>query len=175
MSTALDGLAHIQNFLRLDFLFSGLEVSSPLLFAARALVFVVLVVGIISALVKVVLKVLDCIQTFLAGLSRLPRSFFLVLLLAIPLSSDSLGARWAGYILLLLLVFGLVLVGMLTAVLWKYGVDQTLRLIETLGRRTAQDPRGEDKSDLPPDNIVGELPTPSRTGAGRATILSNAG
>ncbi len=165
MSTPWDGLAHIQNFLRLDFLFSGLEVSSQLLFAARALVFIVLIVSVVVALLKILLKGLDCVQTFLAGLSRLPRAFFLVLLFAIPLVPDSLGAKWAGYILVLVLLFGLALTGLLTVVLWKYGVDQTLRLINNLRRRSSDVPGRLDESTSPPDNIVGEMPSPVPTGS----------
>jgi hypothetical protein len=175
MSTPWDGLPHIQNFLRLDFLFSGLEVSPEFLFAARALVFVVLATGIVVALLKIVLKALDCVQAFLAGLSRLPRAFFLVLLFVIPLLPDSLGAKWAGYILMLVLLFGLALTGLLAVVLWKYGVDQTLRLIDYLRRRSTSGSPGTAESTSPPDGITGEMSGPFPGGPHRAGVAQSAG
>jgi hypothetical protein len=175
MSTPWDGLAHIQNFLRLDFLFSGLEVSSEFLFAARALVFAVLAVGIVVALLKIVLKALDCVQTFLAGLGRLPRSFFLVLLFVIPLVPESLGAKWAGYILMLVLLFGLALTGLLAVVLWKYGVDQTLRLIDNLRRRSSDGSPGRADSTSPSDGIVEEMLDPLRVGRRGAGVAPSTG
>jgi len=122
-------LAHAENFLQLNFLFTGLEVSSTAVFLARVATLLVFGAGLIWVIFKITLKTLDCLQAFLAGIGQLPRSFFLVLLLVIPLSADSIGARWMGYIVLALSLLGLGAVGVFVVVLWKYGVDQAMRLI----------------------------------------------
>lgn len=160
MNTSLDGLAHIQNFLQLDFLFSGLEVSSTAVFIARILVLVLFGFGLVWTAAKIVLKLLDCVQTFLGSLGQLPRSLFLLLLLIVPLSSESMGARWIGYILLVLCLLALAATGALIVVLWKYGVDQALRLIDTLRSHPREHDQGFRDSTLPPDNIVGPLGDP---------------
>lgn len=161
MSIPWDGLPYVQNFLRLDFLFSGLEVSSNTLFAARVLVFTLLAVTLIWAILKIVLKTLECVQTFLASLTRLPGSFFLLLLLVVPLFPDSLGARWAGYILALLSLIVLAATAAVIVVLWKYGVDQAIRLINILRLRSSEEKRHSRESTAPPDNIVDEMGAPS--------------
>lgn len=161
MSIPWDSLPHVQNFLRLDFLFSGLEVSSTALFAARVLVFTLLAVSLIWAVLKIVLKTLECVQTFLASLTGLPGSFFLLLLLVVPLFPDSLGARWAGYILALLSLMVLAATAAVIVVLWKYGVDQAIRLINILRLRSSEGNRKPRESAAPPDNIVDEMGAPS--------------
>ncbi|MEW6112343.1 MAG: hypothetical protein AB1664_09460 [Thermodesulfobacteriota bacterium] len=164
MSIPWDQVSHLQNFFRLDFLFSGLEVSTTQLFVARLVVFLVLVSGVIWAGFRIVLKVLDCFQTLLAQLAHLPASFFLLLLLVAPLAPDSLGSRWIGYILLVLGILGLALVAALMMVMWKYGVDQALRVLDSIRSRTSEPNTKERVPNLPPDNIVttlGEKPHPA--------------
>lgn len=168
MNIPLDGLAHIQNFLQLDFLFSGLEVSSTAVFVARILVLLLFGIGLVWGAAKIILKSLDCVQTFLQSLGHLPRSFFLLLLLVVPLSSESLGARWIGYILLVLCLLALAATGALIVVLWKYGVDQALRLINNLRSRPQEHDQGFRESSLPPDNIVAPLSDPVETPSERA-------
>ena len=76
MGISWDSLAHLKSFFLLDFLFSGIQVSSVAIFTARLLILVLLTGGLIWAAVKILLKTLDCLQTFLGGVSRLPWSFF---------------------------------------------------------------------------------------------------
>ena len=150
-------LDHLRNFLRLEFLFSGLEVSSTVVMVARFLVFVLVCGGVLWAALKVILKALECLQTFLAGLSSLPATFFLLLVLVVPLSADSLGARWMGYLLLILAMVALAATGVVLVVLWKYGVDQALRFINTIRRRPAEDSRRLREPVLSPDHAVRDL------------------
>ncbi len=107
MNIPWDGLPQLQNFFQLDFLFSGLQVSSTEIILGRLCVFLIFGAGLIWAAFKIMMKVLDCVQTFLSCLGSLPRSFFLLLLLTIPLSQNSLGAGWIGYILLAFCLLGL--------------------------------------------------------------------
>ncbi|MEJ2717376.1 MAG: hypothetical protein P8182_09595 [Deltaproteobacteria bacterium] len=160
MNLPWDGLAHIQNFFQLDFLFSGLEVSSTAVFVARILVLLLFGFGLVWAVAKIILKLLDCLQTFLGNLGQLPRSFFLLLLLVVPLSSESLGAQWIGYILLVFCLLALAATGALIVVLWKYGVDHALRLIDNLRSRPREHAQGFRESSLPPDNIVASVSDP---------------
>lgn len=149
-----DALPHLQSFFQLNFLFSGLEVSSTYILFARVTAFIVFGAGSVWALFRIAMKLLDCIQTFLQALGPLPKSFFLLLILVIPLSSDSLGAKWIGYILLVMCLLGLAGTVTLVLVLWKYGVDQALRLITTLRSRGEKAEVHEQESSLPPDNII---------------------
>jgi hypothetical protein len=149
-----DGLPHLQNFFQLDFLFSGLQASSTEIFLARLCVLLIFGAGLLWAVFKILMKVLDCVQTFLGSLGSLPKSFFLVLLLIFPLSTESLGARWIGYILLVLCLLGLAGTSALIVVLWKYGVDQSLRLINNFRSRSEGAPQESKTSSFPPDNIV---------------------
>jgi len=135
-----EGLAHVENFFQLNFLFSGLEVSSTAIFAARLAALLVFGGSIIWVAFRIVMKVLDCLQTFLGRVGTFPKTFFVLLLLVIPLSSDSLAARWIGYILLVLSALGLAALGVLVLVLWKYGVDQALRLIDNVRSRSEAEP-----------------------------------
>lgn len=151
-------LDHVRNFLRLEFLFSGLEVSSTVVIAARILVFVLVCGGVLWAALKVILKALECIQTFLAGLSTLPATFFLLLVLVVPLSPESLGARWMGYLLLILAMVALAATGVVLVVLWKYGVDQALRFINTIRRRPVDETHRMREPILSPDHAVRDLP-----------------
>ncbi len=131
MYLSWDSLTHLQNFFQLDFLFSGLEVSSAAVFAARLLVFILFGAGILWGLLKIILKSLDCVQTFLGSLNRLPWTFFLLILLAFPVSDGSLGARWTGYILMVLGLLAVAATSAFMVVLWKYGLDQALRFIRS--------------------------------------------
>jgi len=142
-------LDHLRNFFRLEFLFSGLEVSSGVVIFARIVVLAVVCGGLLWAAVKVILKALECLQTFLAGLSRLPSAFFLLLILIAPLSPDSLGARWTGYLLLILAIVCLAATAIVLVVSWKYGVDQALRFINTI-RRQPRDHVHASREPMPP-------------------------
>jgi hypothetical protein len=149
-----DVLSNIQNFFQLNFLFSGLEVSTTYILFARLATFIVFGAGFVWALFKITMKVLDCVQTLLQAFGPLPKSFFLLLALVIPLSGESLGAKWIGYILLVMCLLGLAVTAALVLVLWKYGVDQALRLINTLRSRKEEREVRERESSLPPDNIM---------------------
>jgi hypothetical protein len=161
MQIPWENLAPVQNFFQLNFLFSGLEVSSNTLLLARLTAFLVFGVGLMWLLFRIIVKVLDCIQAFVASLGSLPKSFYLLLLLVVPISSDSLGAKWTGYILLVMSLFGVVVTVALVLVLWKYGVDQALRLINNL-RSHQHEKTSNSCSDraLPPDNVVRPLMDP---------------
>ncbi len=154
MPTNWDVLQHIQNFFQMNFLFSGLEVSTTYILFARVAAFIVFGAGFVFALFKITMKVLDCVQTLLRALGPLPKSFFLLLVLVIPLSGDSLGAKWIGYILLAMCLLGLAITVALVLVLWKYGVDQALRLIDTLRSRGEKHEVPEKESSQPPDNVL---------------------
>ncbi|MBI4962065.1 MAG: hypothetical protein HY913_02195 [Desulfomonile tiedjei] len=157
MNIPWDGLAHVQNFIRLDFLFSGLEVSSTELFAARMAVFLLFGCGLLWAVFKIIIKLIDCIQALLGSVVHLPKSFFLLLLLVIPLSPESLGARSLGYILLITSILGLLAACGLFVVLWKYGVDQAIVLVNSL-RTRSEDPRSDAaRSSIPPENVMGPV------------------
>ena len=151
MQVSLEGLAHLENFFQLNFLFSGLEVSSTAVFLARLAALLVFGGGVIWIGFRVLMKALECLQTFLGSVGTLPKSFFLLILLVIPLSTDSLGARWVGYMLLVLSVLGLGALGVLVVVLWKYGVDQALRLISSL--RTRSGVTSQDSSTSPETGV----------------------
>ena len=135
MQIPWDVLAHLQNFFQLNFLFSGLEVSSQSIFLARVTVFTLMGAGLIYGGFRVAIKGLDCLQTLMTSLGTLPKSFFLLLILVIPLSHDSIGARWIGYILLVLCLLGTAVSGLLALIAWKYGVDQALRLVSHFRRQ----------------------------------------
>ncbi|MDQ7781347.1 MAG: hypothetical protein RDU20_00615 [Desulfomonilaceae bacterium] len=157
MHAPWEGLAHIENFFQLNFLFSGLEVSSTVIFTARLAALLVLGGSLIWVAFKIVMKVLDCLQTFLGCVGTFPKTFFVLLLFIIPLSSDSLGAGWIGYILLVMSALALAALAVLVLVLWKYGVDQALRLIDNVRTRShAKRPAG-------PDSCVPSEPVPVGT------------
>ncbi|MBI5249465.1 MAG: hypothetical protein HY912_08225 [Desulfomonile tiedjei] len=153
MATLEDSLPYLQSFFQLNFLFSGLEVSSSTVLAARIAMFAVLGVGVLWAAFKIIVKVLDCFQTFFGVLGPLPKSFFLLLILVVPLSPDSIGARWIGYILLVAAMFGLACSGILLVILWKYGVDQALRLVKFFRPRSLEPVRSTEQC-FSPDNMV---------------------
>ncbi len=136
----IDLLASLESFFRLDFLFSGLEVSSGTIFAARFTVLLVFGAGAIWAVVRLSLKLGDCLQTLLETLSRLPGWSVLVLLVLIPVSPHSPAARWMGYVLLICCLIALAGGIVLTAIAWKYGVDQALRLARAFGRKAEDRP-----------------------------------
>ena len=70
--------------------FSGLEVSSTMILAARVFMMAALGGGLLWAIFKITIKFLDCIQTFLANLGHIPWVFYLLPLLVVPGSADSL-------------------------------------------------------------------------------------
>jgi hypothetical protein len=147
-------VSYLQNFFQLQFLFSGLEISSSMIFAARILVLLAFGIGALWISYRIVMKVLDCLQTLLASLAPVPKTFYLLLFLVIPLWPDSAGAKWMGYILLVLALLGLGLIGVLFLVLWKYGVEHAVRLINTL-RYRAQGQRTEEfMPSLRPETVL---------------------
>ncbi len=127
-----------QSFFRLDFLFSGLELPSTVVFVARMAALLLLGGGLIWMVFQILLKALDCLQTLLTSLKPFPKSFYLLLLLVVPLSPQSLASTWIAYILLTLLLISVMATILVAVVVWKYGVDQALRLIR--GLRPARDP-----------------------------------
>ncbi len=133
----------LRTFFQLDFIFTGLETSSAVVLAARLAVFALFGGGLIWALVKIVLKALECLQTLITTLAKLPAVFYLLLILVLPLSPNSVGAQWIGYIVLVTCVFGLAGVALLALVMWKYGVDRMLDLISSLRRDSSNTRRDE--------------------------------
>jgi len=160
MTVPWEALAQIKTFLQLDFLFSGLEVSSTAVFAARTSTFLILGAAIAFGSFRITMKILDCFQTFLESVTRLPKSFFLLLILVVPLSSDSLGARWSGYIVLAMSVAGLLILGALLLVVWKYGIDQALRLIDRIRTTGSDSEKSIREPHMPPENSYRPLMDP---------------
>lgn len=151
-------VSYLQSFFQLQFLFSGLEVSSAAVFAARVLVFLFFGLGALWMVFRIVMKVLDCIQTLLGSLAPVPKTFYLLLFLVIPLWPDSAGAKWMGYILLALVLTGISLLGVLSLVLWKFGVEHAIRLINTV-RNRSQGQRTEGfAATLTPDTVLRPVP-----------------
>lgn len=153
MATLADSLPYLQSFFQLNFLFSGLEVSSSTVMAARVAMFALLGGGLLWAAFKIVIKILDCVQTLLGALGPLPKSFFLLLILVVPLSPESIGAKWIGYILLVAAIFGIACTGILLVILWKYGVDQALRLVRVFRPVGAESSQSSEPC-FPPENAI---------------------
>jgi hypothetical protein len=154
MKTLWDVVAYLQNFFQLNFLFSGLEVPSAAIFAARVCVLLVFGFGFLWVSFRLLMKVLNCVETLLASLAPIPKVLYLLLFLMIPLSPDSIGARWIGYILLVLVLAGVALLGVMVLVLWKYGVDQALRFINTVRSRSAEPQTDGRASPVASDNVL---------------------
>jgi hypothetical protein len=156
MPLNFDIIPYLQHFLQLNFLFSGIEVSPTYVLLARLAFFIVLGIGLSLALFHIAMKILDCLQTLIQTLGHMPKSFFLLLILVVPLFPDSIGARWMGYILLMACVFALTLAAAVLLVLWKYGVDQAVRFMSHIRARGAKsevartEPRGRDEEADPP-------------------------
>jgi len=151
-------LSALQSFFQLNFLFSGLEVTSTLMLAARMLVFLVFGFGAVWFVFKIVMKLLDCVQTLLQSLASLPKILWVLLFLVLPLSSESIGAKWIGYIILVLGALGVTLLAVAAMVLWKYGVEQTLRFFNALRSRSA-DARSESfRASSNPDTVLRPVP-----------------
>ncbi|MDQ1240571.1 MAG: type transport system permease protein, partial [Thermodesulfobacteriota bacterium] len=81
MQSVWESLAYLQNFFQLNFLFSGLEVSSNTVLVARLSIFLISLVGVVYVGLRIIIRILDCIHAFLSGLGSLPKSFFLLLIL----------------------------------------------------------------------------------------------
>jgi hypothetical protein len=154
MKLPWDLISYLQNFFQLNFLFSGLEVPSYAIFAARLCTLIVFGGGFLWITFRIIMKVLDCVQTLLSSLAPVPKLFYLLLFLVIPLSADSIGARWIGYILLVLTLIGLAMLAVLVLVLWKYGVEQALRLIRVVRSRSPEPPGESRVSPLSPENVL---------------------
>jgi hypothetical protein len=151
-------ISYLQSFFQLQFLFSGLEVSSTAVFAARVLVLLVFGLGALWMAFRITMKVLDCMQTLLASLAPVPKTFYLLLFLAIPLWPDSAGAKWMGYILLVLALTGLGFLGVLSLVLWKFGVEHAIRLINTLRNRERGQRKEGLSAPLATDSVLRPIP-----------------
>ena len=155
MQAVWELMGQLERFFQLNFLFSGLEVSSSVILMARLATLVIFGIGLIWCVFSVLMKFLDCVQTLLGNLGPLPKSFFILLLFIIPLSPDSLGGRWIGYILMTLTVMGLALSLTVLIVAWKYGIDQTLRFINSVrGRRWSDSSEPGEPASLVPENII---------------------
>lgn len=166
-----ESLAYLQNFFQLNFLFSGLEVSSYTVLFARLTIFMISLVGSVYVALRIIIRILDCMHAFLSSLGSLPKSFFLLLILVVPLSSDSLGAKWMGYLLIVLSLLSISALGALALVLWKHGVDQTLRLINSLRFRKDQpDSSSSDVPDFSRDGLVRSMMAPPMTAADGSTV-----
>ncbi|MGC8602335.1 MAG: hypothetical protein ACP5VS_01460 [Desulfomonilaceae bacterium] len=129
MQSISETLSQLQIFFQLNFLLSGLELPSMLIFIIRSLVFLTCLIGCVWGVLRIALKMLDVFQALVTTLGPLPKSFFLLLLFILPLSENSIGGRWIGYILLTLSTAVFAIATALTVTMWKYGVDQTLRVI----------------------------------------------
>jgi amino acid transporter len=164
MNIPWDGLAHVQHFFQLDFIFSGLEVSSMAVFLARVTTLIVFGGGLLYVLFQISLKLLDCLKAVAESLGPLPKSFFLLVLLVIPLSPDSLGAAWIGYIMLAASLLGVAAIGVMIVVVWKHGVDHLFRLLDNLRTKQEKTDTYVRDSMLPPDNLMGPLPGPAPLG-----------
>ena len=157
MNMPWETLSQLENFFQLGFLFTGLEAASTTVLLTRITVFLVVVVGVSWIAYRIVIKVLECLQAFLASIGSLPRSFFLLLLLALPLSSESIGAKWIGYLMIVGGLITLALVALLALVLWKYGVDQALRFVNTFrGRGEVDRESRSETAAMPPYNSRSE-------------------
>ncbi len=155
MQAVWELMGQLERFFQLNFLFSGLEVSSTVILLARLTTLVIFGIGLVWCVFSVLMRFLDCVQTLLGNLGPLPKSFFILLLFIIPLSPDSLGGRWIGYILLTLTVMGLALSLAVIIVAWKYGIDQTLRFIHSLrGRRWTDASESDERANAVPENII---------------------
>lgn len=129
MNALWEIFSQLQVFFQLNFLLTGLELSSGWVFLIRSLVFLTCLSGAVWGFFKIALKILDVTQALVTALGPLPKTFYLVLLLIIPLPEDSLGGKWIGYILLTISTMVFAIAAALTVVMWRYGVDQTLRII----------------------------------------------
>ena len=155
MQAVWELMGQLERFFQLNFLFSGLEVSSSVILMARLATLVIFGIGLIWCIFSVLMKFLDCVQTLLGNLGPLPKSFFILLLFIIPLSQDSLGGRWIGYILMTLTIMGLALSLTVMIVAWKYGIDQTLGFINSLrGRRWTDSSESGEPAAIVPENII---------------------
>lgn len=137
-------IQYMQDFFQLNFLFSGLEVSSSTIIATRIVVFILSLISLSWFGYRITIKLLECIQEFLKSIAPIPKSFFIFLFLAVPLSSDSMGAKWIGYILLILGLIGAIMAITLLLVIWKYGVDHALKLINFM-RKPAENSSSIDR------------------------------
>lgn len=166
MQLSWEYLPYLQNFFQLNFLFSGLEVSSQTLLVARLGFFIMSIGGLVYVTLRVVIRLLDCVHAFLSGLGTLPRSFFLLLILVIPLSPESLGSKWMGYLLLMMALFGLSALGVFAIVIWRHGIDQTLRLVEYLrSKKSGKGPVCEPHPHVSEDNLLRSTMAPPMKGA----------
>jgi hypothetical protein len=135
MTVPLDVVSNLQALFRLDFLFSGLEVSSAAIFGARLGVFALSCAGTLYLAARLALKALDCLKTLLEILPKLPGYLLVGILFVAPLSNESIGVRWMGYILVIVSLMMILGTAICVAVLWRYGVDQALRLLKGLRAR----------------------------------------
>jgi hypothetical protein len=145
---------YLQSFFRLDFLFSGLEVNTTMVFMARLAALIFFGGGALYALFRLSLKLLECAQTLLSSLGSLPAAFYLLVLLVIPLSPNSLISDWMGYILLTISLFGLATMAIASFILWKYGMESLVGLIRTMSRDREKELETPERKLMDPDNVV---------------------
>ncbi len=145
---------YLEAFFRLDFLFTGLEVNTAMVFVARLIVFVALGGGSLFAIFKVSVKLLECVQTLLSSIGALPGTFYLLILLVIPLSPNSLISNWIGYILLTICVLGFSILALMSLALWKYGVESVVTMIRTMGFDYNKKPSSPEDQLMDPDNVI---------------------
>jgi hypothetical protein len=155
MTVPLDVISNLQALFRLDFLFSGLEVSSTEIFYARLSVFALTCLGVIWCAAQLTLKAMDCVRTFLRTLPRLSGYFLLALVFMAPLSHESLGVRWMGSILAITALLMVLGTAACLAILWRYGVDQVVRLLRGFRSPRSTDPSGMGAHhEAPPESPV---------------------
>jgi hypothetical protein len=122
-------LQFLQTFFQLNFLFSGTETSSMVVLSVRIVVFILALIAFTHALVTISVKFLESVSAFFKAVAPIPKSFFLFLVLIAPLSNDSLGGKWGGYILITLMMIGFILMLGLIVLVWKHGIDYVLKMI----------------------------------------------
>ncbi len=137
-------LVQLKSFFRLDFLLGGLGLTAEEMFWTRAVVFVLFVY--ISF--RVLLRLIDLVKAVFLGLLSAPGLGLVILvLLAIPMSPDSLGRDVLPVIVFSLILVLLGVVAATVAVLVKYGPE---RAIEIMRRLKTADRSGQTPAAQPP-------------------------
>jgi hypothetical protein len=129
MQSIVQILQSLQTFFQLNFLFSGTETSSIVLLSVRIGVFILALIAFTHALVTISVKFLECVSALFKAVAPIPKSFFLFLVLIAPLSNDSLGGKWGGYILITFMMVGFIMMLGLIVLVWKHGIDYALKMI----------------------------------------------
>lgn len=159
---------YLEAFFRLDFLFTGLEVNTIMVFIARLIVFVVFGGGALFVIFKVSVKLLECVQALLSSIGLLPGTFYLLILLVIPLSPNSLISNWIGYILLTICALCVSILALLSLALWKYGVERVVSMIRTMRSEYNKEPSSAEDQLMDPDNVIHTSTHEISSAAGKA-------